>query len=247
MLKLSEPAIAPDEVIRYLKKDLQFRTICQNILYQQIINQTAQAKGITIAPDEMQREGDRWRREQRLEKATATLAWLDQQMLTVEDLEAHLHDRLLAQKLTHALFESSVEPTFNQHRSGFEQVLLYQIIVPDQTIAQEICFQIEECEISFVEAAHLYNQAESDREKCGYAGKLYRWNLKPDIAAAVFNAQPNELVGPLQTDQGYHLLWVKALIPAQLTPKIRQELLDGMFQTWLANELDYRLYNQVSA
>ncbi len=247
MLKLSEQSIALDEVIRYLKKDLQLRTICQNILYQQIIDQTAKAKGIAVTPDEIQREGDRWRRDHRLEKASETLTWLAQQMLTVEDVEARMRDRLLSQKLTHYLFDSSVEAAFRQHRSDFEQVLLYQIIVADQSMAQELCFQIEEREISFVEAAHLYNQAESDRQKCGYEGKLYRWNLKPDIAAAVFNAHPNELVGPLKTDQGYHLLWVKALIPAQLTPEIRQELLDGMFQTWLANELDYRLYNQVSA
>jgi parvulin-like peptidyl-prolyl isomerase len=247
MLKLADRTITLDEVICYLKKDLQLRTICQNILYQQIIDQTAQAKGVTVTPDEIQQEGDRWRREHRLEKAAETLAWLDQQMLTAEDLAARMRDRGLAQKLTHYLFESSVEATFRQHRVDFEQVLLYQIIVTDQVMAQELYFQIEEREISFVEAAHLYNQAESDRLKCGYAGQVCRWQLKPDIAAAVFSAPANELVGPLKTDQGYHLLWVKELIPAQLTPAIRQELLDGMFQTWLANELDHLLYNAVSA
>ncbi|MGV0024456.1 foldase protein PrsA [Phormidesmis priestleyi] len=238
MIKTS---VALDDVVNYLKKSVQLKEIYQKVLYQKVIDQTAQAKGITVTQDEIQTEGDRFRRESRLEKASDTLAWLEDQMITVEDLEAGIRDRLLTKKLSHTLFDQEVKAAFVQHRSDFDQVFLYQIIVSEQTVAQELFFQIEEREISFFEAAHLYNQDETLRQNCGYAGKLYRWNLKPDVSAAVFNARSGELLEPLKTDQGYHLLWVKEFLPAQLTPEIYQEILDGMFSTWLFNELRHLL------
>jgi parvulin-like peptidyl-prolyl isomerase len=247
MLKLSNILITLDDVDQYLKKTFQLTPIYQKILYQRIIDQAAQTKEVTITEAEMQAEGDRWRLENRLEKASDTLNWLEHHRLTVEDLAGGIRDRLLAQKLSHLLFDQAVEANFRQHRSNFDQVLLYQIILSDQSVAQELWFQIEEREISFFEAAHLYNRDEGDRQKCGYAGKVSRWQLKPDISAAVFTAQPGQVVGPLQTDQGYHLLLVKDLIPAQLTPEIRQELLDNMFHAWLDQELDYLLHHKISA
>ncbi|KAM3091391.1 peptidyl-prolyl cis-trans isomerase [Phormidesmis sp. 146-35] len=238
---LFESFIVLDDLINYLKKSVRLKEIYQKVLHQKIIDQTAHAKGIIVTQDEIQAESDRLRRESRLEKASDTLAWLNDQMITAEDLEAGIRDRLLTKKLSHILFDQEVKAAFAQHRSDFDQVVLYQIIVSEQTIAQELFFQIEERETSFFEAAHLYNQDESLRQTCGYAGKLYRWNLKPEVSAAVFNARSGDLLEPLKTDQGYHLLWVKAFIPAQLTPEIYQEILDGLFGTWLFNECRHLL------
>jgi parvulin-like peptidyl-prolyl isomerase len=239
MFNLLETSINPNEVVRYLKKSIQLKEIYKKVLQQKMIEQLAQAKEIAVAQDEIQAEGDRLRRESRLEKASDTLAWLEDQLITAEDLEAGIRDRLLAKKLSHTLFDQEVKAAFIQHRSDFDQVLLYQIIVSEQTVAQELFFQIEEREISFFEAAHLYNQDESLRQNCGCTGKLYRWNLKPDVSAAVFNARSGELLEPLKTDQGYHLLFIKEVIPAQLTPEIYQEILEGMFSNWLSIELNH--------
>jgi len=128
-----------------------------------------------------------------------------------------------------------------ENRLEFEQVSLYQIIVDSEKLAQEIFYQIEEGEISFYEAAHLYDIDIERRKKCGYEGNVDRFNLEPDIAAALFSNAANELIGPIITEQGYHLFIVEEFIPAILTPQRYQEILDNMFQNWLNNELEYML------
>jgi parvulin-like peptidyl-prolyl isomerase len=233
-----------DEILEFLKKTLRFKEIYQAVLHQEIIDRAAQEKGLVVTPEEIQADADRIRREKRLEKAGDTLAWLADELITPDIWEAGILDRLLAQKLAKHLFTKEVEKFFAENRLDFEQISLYQIIVPYHRVAQEVFYQIEEDEISFFEAAHLYDIDERRRLQCGYEGKLYRWDLKPDIAAVVFSANIGEVIGPLQTEQGYHLLMVKEFIPAELTPEKYQEILNKMFKQWLESELNYMLHNQ---
>lgn len=246
MNSLSQITIVPDEIVNYLKKDIQLREVYQKILYQKIINQAAQERDITVTSEEIQAEADKQRYEKRLEKAADTVAWLTDQMIATDDWEAGIRDCLLAKKLNEHLFAKEAEKFFTQNRLDYEQILLYQIVVPYEKLAQELFYQIEEQEISFYEAAHLYDVDEQRKQQCGYEGKLYRWSLKPDLAAVVFSAQPGEVVGPLKTEQGYHILKVEEFIQAELTPERRQDILNRMFKEWLASELNYMIYNQTS-
>lgn len=244
MANFLKVSIKPEEIVSFLKKNIQFKELCQKMLEQKIIKQAAQERGLTVTSEEIQVEANRLRREKRLEKASDTLAWLAEQMIIPDDWEAGICDRLLAQKLAECIFAKEVEKFFAQNRLDFEQVLLYQIIVPYENLAQELFYQIEEEEISFYEAAHLHDIDEKRRHHCGCEGKLYRWSLTPDIAAVVFSAEPRELMGPLQTEQGHHLLMVQEFIPAELTSERYQEILNNMFKQWLASELNYMLHNQ---
>ena len=244
MVTLLGVSIHPDEVVNSLKKDIHLKEVCQKILYQRVIEQAVAERKLTVTSEEIQAEADKLRREKRLEKAAETLAWLADQMISPDDWEAGIRDRLLAKKLAESLFSKEVEKLFAQNRLDFEQILLYQIVVPYHRLAQELFYQIEEQEISFYEAAHLYDIDEKRRELCGCEGKLYRWSLKPDIAALVFSAQLGEVIGPHSSEQGYHLFRVEAFIPAELTPETYQELLDKMFKEWLVNELNYMIHSK---
>jgi parvulin-like peptidyl-prolyl isomerase len=243
MINLSAAAVELDEIVNFLKRNIQLKEVYEKILHQKIINKAAQERGVTVTPEEIQAEANRMRYEKRLERASDTMAWLTAQMISPDDWEAGIRDRILAKNLAEHLFAKEVEKLFAQNRLDFDQVLLYQIIVNDGKLAQELFYQLEEQEISFYEAAYLYDADEKRRHQCGYVGYTSRWNLKPDIAAAVFGAPLGEVIGPIQTELGFHLLKVEEFIPAELTPQRYKELLDGMFQQWLASELTYMLHN----
>ncbi len=246
MSSLQNIQVQPEQIIEFLQKNIRYKEIYQETLYQQVITQAAGERGITVTDEEIQAEADRQRLEKRLEKAADTLAWLTEQMITPDDWEAGIRDKILAKKLANHLFAQEVEKFFNQNRLDFDRVLLYSFVVTDQQLAQEIFYQIEDKEITFYEAAHLYDIDKKRRLQCGYEGELYRWSLKPDIAAVVFSGRLGEVFGPFSTEQGFHLLMVEEFIPAELTPQRYQEILDRVFQEWLVNELNYLLYNQVS-
>ncbi|WP_414541940.1 peptidylprolyl isomerase [Nostoc sp. CCY0012] len=244
MSDLSKIVITSAEIIDFLKKEMNLREVYQKILFNKIIWRVATEKGIIVTNEEIEAEANRQRREQRLEKATDTLAWLTDQLITPSDWEMGISDRLLAQKLSQALFSQEIEQLFMQKRLEFEQVILYQIIVDSEKLAQEIYYQIEDGEISFYDAAHIYNIHPSSRQKFGFAGIKYRFSLQIEIAALVFQTPPKQLIGPLKTEQGYHLLMVEEFLPAELTSTKYQELINSMFHNWLVTELDYLLNSQ---
>ena len=243
MKDVSQPLIEASEIIKLLRQDLQLKPFCQKVLQKKVIDKAAGERGLTVTPEEIQVVGDQLRREKRLEKAADTIAWLADQMVSVEDLEAGIGDRLLTQKLAEHLFSKEVEKNFVQNKLQFDQIILYQIIVTNLQLAREIFYQIQEGEISFFDAAHLYDIDENRRHLCGCEGKVYRWGLKPDIAVAVFSAKPGEVIRPIETERGYNLFMVEKFLPAELTPERYQEILHNMFNEWLANEVNYLLYN----
>jgi parvulin-like peptidyl-prolyl isomerase len=236
--------IETSEIIYYLKKNLQLKYIFTKILHQKIINNAVANNNIKITPEEVQAEGDRIRRQKHLEKAEDTFAWLTEELISSEDWEAGIYDELVAKKLAVHLFSEAVQTVFAQNQNQFEQVLLYELIIPDEELAWEIFYQIEEEEISFYQAAHLYNLDRERQLQCGYLGKVYRHDLKPNMATFVFEATPGVVMAPLPSEQGYHIFLVEEFIPAELTHELYQTLLNKMFQNWLARELDYMLFNK---
>lgn len=238
MISLSEESIKPEEIVSFLKKNLQLKEVCQQLLSQRIIERTAQEREITVTQEEVEAEAIRLLYEQYPENINTQL-WLAKQMSTVEDWKAGIRDRLLAQKLAESLFGTEVETFFTQNQGDFEQIILYQIIVPYERVARDILYQIEEGEISFYEAAHLYDIDEVRRYQCGYEGKFHRRNLKPQIADIVFSARLGNLIGPILTEQGSHILIVEEFIPSQLTPQKYQEILNQLFNEWIDNQVSY--------
>lgn len=246
MVNKSGTSVTNDEIVSFLKEQLQYKEFCQKILSQRAIHRAVQEREITVTSDEIQAEADRQRLVRRLEKASDTLAWLTDQRISPDDWEAGIQQGILAKKLAETLFASEVEKYFAQNRLDYEQVLLYQIIVPYERLARELFYQIEEEEISFYHAAHLYDIEKKRRELCGYEGQLNRRHLKADIAALVFGATPGEIIGPHQTDLGYHLFKVEEFIPAELTEEYSQKIIQKLFKEWLVSEVNYLLHNASS-
>ncbi|MBE9209803.1 peptidylprolyl isomerase [Nostoc sp. LEGE 06077] len=237
MSEFAKVFIEPEEIVKFLKKEMQLQEVYQKILVNKVIWQAAEARGITITPEEIAAEAENQRRERHLERAADTLEWLADQLVTPSDWEMGICDRLLSHKLAQVLFADEVEQFFQQNHSEFDQVILYQIITNSETLAQEIYYQIEDGEITFYHAAHIHNIDIHRRCKCGYEGIVYRFALQPDIASVVFNASPQQVTFPYKTEQGYHLFFIEEFISAELTPERYQEIIHKMFQHWLDTEL----------
>jgi parvulin-like peptidyl-prolyl isomerase len=235
--------LEPETVVEFLKREVQIKEVCQKILYKRAIARAAESRDIRVTAEEIQVEADRQRYQNRLESAADTLSWLEEQMITPADWEAGIREALLTQKLAEALFGGEVNRYFTEHRLDFEQILLYKITVPYEQLAQELFYQIEENELSFYEAAHLYEIDQQRRLQCGYEGKLYRWSLSPEIAAMVFGARLGEVIGPFKSEQIYVLLMVEEFVAAELTPAIHQEIVSRLFREWLDSELNYLIHH----
>lgn len=245
MINFSGISIDFEELESYLKQEMLLKGICRKILARRIVDRAARDREVVVTPEEIQQEADEVRRKMRLERASDTIAWLNDSMMSAEDWEAGIRHRILTKKLAEHLFSEEIDPYFVQHRLEYDRFKLYQIIVSSPEFAQEIFYQIEEQEISFYEAAHLYDIEVGRRDRCGYEGKVGRTQLAPAIAALVENAPLAELLGPVASEKGYHLVIVEEHIPAELTPQKRQEIVNLLFKQWLDGEIEYLLHHRL--
>jgi PPIC-type PPIASE domain len=56
-----------------------------------------------------------------------------------------------------------------------------------------------------------------------------RKDLKPEISAAVFATKPPQLLKPIVTSKGVHLIYVEEIIQPELDNKLPYQILTDMF------------------
>ncbi|MEO1181433.1 MAG: peptidylprolyl isomerase [Cyanobacteria bacterium J06636_28] len=242
MITFGNLAIDSEQLTSFLKREMRVRDLCKQEIYSRIVTMAAKDKGVTISDPEIQAEADRFRHQMKLESAKDTIQWLEDQLITAEEWEEGIHRRLLTQKLAKHLFEHEVPTYFMQNKLNYEKVILYRIVVRNAPLAQELFYQITEAEISFYQAAHQYDTSERRRFHCGYEGTLSRRELTPDMAAQVFGSQPKDVLGPIQSEEGYDLLMVEDFLDAELTEEIQTQILNQLFNEWLNRELIYLMH-----
>ncbi|MEL6551849.1 MAG: peptidylprolyl isomerase [Cyanobacteria bacterium J06621_11] len=237
MVTFSGIDIGAEELIDILRRDLQFNEVAERALSLRIIHTESAHRHIEVKDTELQAESERIRRELKLESAQKTMDWLNEQNLSADEWEEGIRDHILTGKLADAMFKDAAQTHFIQNKLDYEQASLYRVIVPTAQIAQELIYQIEENEINFFEAAHLYDVDPLRRAYCGYEGNVSRWSLDPDIAASVFGSEPLTVIGPCALQEGHALFFVDSFMTPEFTDEIYQEIRDHKFREWLAAEI----------
>ena len=114
---------------------------------------------------------------------------------------------------------------------------MYEVVLDDEDLALELFYAIKEGEISFYDVAHKYIQDTELRRKGGYLGIVRRKNLKPDISAAVFAATVPQVLKPIVTSKGLHLIFVEEIIQAELDNKLRNQIITDLFNEWIKQQM----------
>lgn len=230
------PEISPatdEEIIAYLRRSCQMAEIAAKAERDTLILGICEQFGITVSDEELQAAGDTFRLEHSLLGASKTLDWLSFQRITVEDWSGGIKVSLLAKKLKELLFGAGVDNSYMNNRNNFRRVALSQILVRDLTDALKIDHAIRaEC-ASFCALALEHSKGKQSKENGGFAGICFLSELVPEIAQAVSTAKEGEVVGPIQTTLGYHILKIEKWFPNEFTESVREEILESLFQAWL--------------
>jgi parvulin-like peptidyl-prolyl isomerase len=235
---LNRLKIDAEEFVHQLKLSFQVPSLVEAVLMRQIITSAAQEANIQIDPAELQQSADGLRSQYALWSAEATWAWLQKYYLSLDDFEEMAHHSLLATKLAQHLFEAAVEPFFAEHLLDYVQVVLYEVILDNQDLAIELFYAFQEQEISFPEIAHRYISDPELRRKGGYRGILKRTDLEPEIAAAVFAAQPPQIIRPIAIGKTSFLIFVEEIIQPTLKAELRSQILTELFNTWVKQQVE---------
>ncbi len=222
-----------EDILAYLRHSQKFSEIAALAERDSLILQACEQFNLSISDQEWQAAGDEFRAEQRLLSSAETLQWLAQQRITVEDWSQGIKIRLLTQKLKDHLFGELVDNDYLNDRERYKQVVISHLLVVDLAKALDLMRQLQENYASFCVLALEHSKGKQSKENGGFMGVRFLSELMPEIAQAIAQAKEGEIVGPVQTHMGYHIIKVEQWLPMQLTENLRDKVFDLLLETWL--------------
>jgi parvulin-like peptidyl-prolyl isomerase len=207
------------------------------VLRQQVIESRAKQLGIEPTTEELQAAADRFRMVNKLESAQATWQWLKQHFLAVDDFERLIWHHLVAEQLAHKMFGDTIDRFFHQNVLDYTTAVIYEVILEERELAMELFYAIQEGDLSFSTVAYQYTTDPELRRRGGYVGEIGRKQLRPELSAAIFAAKPPQVIEPVTTAVGVHLIYVEDIIRPELDDRLRGKILTDMFEQWLQQEV----------
>ncbi|MEQ9625080.1 foldase protein PrsA [Coleofasciculus chthonoplastes] len=229
--------ITSEDILSQLKLSYKLSTVIETIAHRQLIAAAATEAGIKVETKELQEAADRFRSMYALQSSDETWAWFKKNRLSLDNFEELIYVNVINTKLANHLFADKIEPYFFEHQLEYLGIVMYEVVLDDEDLAMELFYGIQEAEMSFYEVAHQYIQDTELRRKGGYRGIVRRQDLKPEISAAVFAATPPQVLKPIVTSQGVHLIFVEEIIQPQLDQELRGRIAANLFDKWLQQQI----------
>jgi parvulin-like peptidyl-prolyl isomerase len=235
---LNTIAINNQDILRHVKQTRQIPEIIEKIITRKIIENAISEIGIKVETEELQKAADNFRFMHKLASSEDTWKWLNKYALSLDDFEELVYSELLTNKLVQYLFADKVEPYFFENQLNYAAAVIYEVVLDDEDLAMELFYAVKEGETSFYDVAHQYIQDTELRRQCGYRGKVNRRDLKPEISAAVFAAKSPQVLKPIITSKGVHLIMLEEIIQPELNEKLRYQIMLDFFDEWLMRQLE---------
>lgn len=236
---MSQPiTITKEDILQQVKLSGQIPEIIEQIVSRKIITAAVAEADIKVETEELQKAADNIRLVNQLHSADDTWAWLEKHGLSLEDYEEMVYNNLISGKLVTHLFADKVEPYFFENQLNYVSAVLYEIVLDDEDLAIELFYAIKEGEMSFYDVAHQYIKDKELSRKCGFLGKVQRKDLKPEISAAVFAAKAPQLLKPIITSKGVHLILVEEIVKADLDNGLRLRIMSDLFGAWMKERVE---------
>src|SRR5215204_5879986 len=252
------------------KDDPQYQAAIQQIMPQlvgiEITKAYAQEHDITVSEKEVDQEiekikeqvGDQARSSgQDLSDQKAYEQALKQNDITEDQLRNDLRENLPVEKVQEKV-AGGAEPSDEEIQKYYDQNKEAQFTTPEQRCVRHILFNKDQKEKAeevkqqlenggdFATLAKENSQDPGSAEKGGDLGCLGKGETVPEFENAAFEAEQGEIVGPVQTQFGYHLLEVTDIkskqtrsldeVESQIRSQLATEKQSEEFNKWLEEQ-----------
>jgi len=248
----------------------QYETAVQQIMPQlvgiEIAKAYAQEKNITVSDAEVDRElakikeqvGEQARASgQDLSDQEAYEQALKQNDITEDQLREDIRENLPIQEVQERV-AGDTQPSEEEIQKFYDENKAAQFTNPAQRCMRHILFNKDQKEKAeevkeqlqdggdFAKLAKEYSQDPGSAEQGGDLGCLGKGETVPEFEKAAFGAEQGEIVGPVETEFGYHLIEVTEVRSEEtrsledVEPQIRDQLVatkrDEEFQAWIEEQ-----------
>ena len=247
------------------KDDPQYQTAVQQIMPQlvgiEIAKAYAQEQNITVSDEEVDQEiakikeqvGDQARSSgQDMSNQEAYEQALKQNNITEDQLREDIRENLPVQEVQERV-TGDAEPSDKEIQNYYEKNKEAQFTTPEQRCVRHILFNKDQKEKAedvkqklenggdFAKLAKENSQDPGSAENGGDLGCLGKGETVPEFEQAAFGAEQGEIVGPVKTEFGYHILQVTDVKPEQT--RSLQEV-ESQIRSQLATEKQSEAFNK---
>ena len=256
------------------KDDPQYQAAVQQIMPQlvgtEIAKVYAQEHNITVSDKEVEQEiakikeqiGDQARSSgQDLSDQEAYEQALKQNNITEDQLRENIRENLPVQKVQERV-AGDAEPSDKEIQNYYEKNKEAQFTTPEQRCVRHILFNKDQKEKAeevkkeledggdFAKLAKENSQDPGSAANGGDLGCLGKGETVPEFEQAAFGAEQGEIVGPIKTEFGYHILKVTDVKPeqtrslqeveSQIRSQLATEKQSEEFNNWIEEQKEER-------
>ena len=252
------------------KDDPQYQTAVQQIMPQlvgiEIAKAYAQEQNITVSDKEVDREIAKIKEQvgkqarssgQDMSNQEAYEQALKQNNITEDQLREDIRENLPVQKVQERV-TGDAAPSDKEIQNYYEKNKEAQFTTPEQRCVRHILFNKDQKEKAedvkqklenggdFAKLAKEYSQDPGSAEKGGDLGCLGKGETVPEFEQAAFGAKQGEIVGPVKTEFGYHILKVTDVkseqarslqeVESQIRSQLGTEKQSEAFNKWIEEQ-----------
>lgn len=248
-----EQTSPPDQVAA---RKQQVRTrIVDELIEELLIKDRADRIGVTVAPDEIKDAITRLKQQYNITTDEQFEASLRQSGMTRADMEVRLRDTLITNKVfarelrnRGELDDRELRERYNREKEQYrlpERARLREIVIvkPENPALAEEARKRAETAASdargpgadFAKIAAAVSEA-GTKDQGGDLGEVARGELLTNLDTAVFNATAGDVIGPIETRSGWHVLKVEQRLPSEVPAfesvkdKLRKDASEETFQ-----------------
>jgi parvulin-like peptidyl-prolyl isomerase len=141
--------------------------------------------------------------------------------------------RKLADKVVRATTSNATSPRRTEH----DRAKLSHLLVEREGVAAELLTQIQDEGCDFADLARKYSIDAGSRAAGEASASSSRKSLPPAVESAVFTARPGDLVGPVKSEHGYHLIKVEEIHLGTLDDATAERVREELFTEWLGQQV----------
>ncbi|HEY2830070.1 MAG TPA: peptidyl-prolyl cis-trans isomerase [Thermoanaerobaculia bacterium] len=242
------------------KKDEFRKSLSDDLIAELLVKDRADRLGLTVTDPEIKEAVGRLKEQYGIKTDQQFEDSLKSSGMTRTDMEARLRDTLLTNKVfsrelrgREDMNDKELRERYDREKEKYrlpERAHLRAIIVtrPDDAAAaakaeQRVNQIAQDARVAPDFAKFASSVPENAmKEKGGDMGEVARGELLPDLDKAVFNAQSGDIIGPIATKSGWHILKVDQRLPSEVPAfesvkeKLRKDVSDETFAR------DYKVY-----
>lgn len=212
-------------------------TYITKLIEESVIDEECERRQIEADRKDVGEELNSIRRMKRLFSKTDTEKWLGENGLDDGDLENLVKARVRRKLLKKQIVEGKIEKYFAMERWRFDSANLYRIRVAKKSLADELVEQLKDG-AEFFSLAKRYSEDKATAHSCGYLGKVMREQMRPEVESEIFKAHDGEIVGPIESVDGFHIYYVERIELAKFDDSVILKIEDKLFQEWLKEHMD---------